>query len=334
MKKSLLVLALFGAYGASAMAQTSITIYGSFDGGVRNLTNVNAAGDNRLTMGSTGTSMSNRLGFKGIEDLGGGLNAHFTLESGFNTGTGSLDVANTLFNRNAAVGLGGEWGSLDFGRQYTVAFKTIAAFEPFSYRFPLITYAVPASAGTRYNNDMQYTGTFGPMTIRAEHAFGEQPGSNANASTNSLGAVYASGPVSLGGSYTKRKPAVGATFFDNTHYTVGGAFTTGPWRASVGYVKEKQETATVDTKNRYAWVGVNYNLTPAVALNGAYYENKNDTAGTEGKRKLYILSAYYALSKRTSLYAETDYTKYTGNAVASPSQTNQTGISVGVNHLF
>ncbi len=77
----------------------SAAIYGSFDGGVRRLSNVNAAGDDRVTVGSTGTSMSNRIGFRGMEDLGGGYNAHFTLESGFNTGTGALDAANTLFNR-------------------------------------------------------------------------------------------------------------------------------------------------------------------------------------------------------------------------------------------
>lgn len=334
MKKSLLVLALFGAYGTTAMAQSAITIYGSFDGGVRNLTNVNAAGDNRLTMGSTGTSMSNRLGFKGVEDLGGGLNARFTLETGFNTGTGALDAANTIFNRNAAVGIGGSLGSVDFGRQYTVAFKTIAAYEPFNYRFPLITYAVPASAGVRYNNDIQYTGTFGPATIRAEYALGEQAGSAANASAQSIGAVYASGPLSLGGAYTKRKPAVGTTFLDNTHYTVGGAYTAGSLRASIGYANDKQETATVDTKNKYAWLGLNYAVSPVVSLNGAYYQNKNTTAGADGKRDIIIVAAYYALSKRTSLYAEADRTKYTGNAVPSAAQTSQTGISAGVNHLF
>mgnify|MGYP005805723351 CR=1 FL=1 len=93
MKKSLLALAVLGAFAGAAQAQSAVTIYGSFDGGVRNLTNVNAAGDNRLTMGSNGTYNSNRIGFKGVEDLGGGLNAHFVLETGFNTGTGALDNA-------------------------------------------------------------------------------------------------------------------------------------------------------------------------------------------------------------------------------------------------
>jgi predicted porin len=333
MKKTLLALALLGTFGY-ASAQSAVTVYGSFDAGVRNLTNVDAAGNSRLTMGSTGTSMSNRLGFKGVEDLGGGYNAHFTLESGFNSGTGALDAANTLFNRTAAVGLGGSFGTLDLGRQYTVAFKTIAVYEAFSYRFPTLTYAVPASAGVRYNNDIQYIGNFGPVTVRAEYAPGEQAGTNSGGSAKAIGASYSSGPIAFGGAYTERKPLVGGAFRDNKHFTVGGAYTAGSLRAALGYADEKQETGTVDTTSKYAWGGLNYAISPAVSVSGAYYQNKTEAAGVSGKRDLYILAGYYSLSKRTSLYAEVDRTKFRGSLVASPAQTSQTGVSVGVNHLF
>lgn len=333
MKNTLLAVALMGIFG-SASAQSAITIYGSIDGGIRNLTNVDAAGGDRLSMGSTGTSMSNRLGFKGVEDLGGGYNAHFTLESGFNSGTGALDAANTLFNRTAIVGLGGAFGSLDLGRQYTVAFKTIGLYEPLSYRFPLITYTVPASAGIRFNNDIQYIGTFGPLTVRAEYALGEQAGSTSNASSKAIGASYSSGAIAIGGAYTQRKPLVGTTFRDNKHFTIGGAYTAGNLRASVGYVDEEQETATVDSTSKYAWGGLTYAFSPIVTVGAAYYQNKTEAAGASGKRDLVILTSYYALSKRTSLYAELDRTKYRGSLVASPAQTSQTGVSVGVNHIF
>jgi predicted porin len=113
-----------GAFAGVAQAQTSVTIYGSFDAGIRNQRDIDATGHSR----TTGTYNSNSLGFKGVEDLGGGLNAHFTLESGFNSGTGELNnTQNKLFQRSAFVGLGGQWGSLDLGRQYTVAFKTVGA---------------------------------------------------------------------------------------------------------------------------------------------------------------------------------------------------------------
>jgi len=333
MKKSLLALAVLGAFAGVAQAQTSVTIYGSFDGGIRNLSNVNAAGDDRLTMGSNGTYNSNRIGFKGVEDLGGGLNAHFTLETGFNTGTGALDAANTLFNRTAAVGLGGAWGSLDFGRQYTVAFKTIASYDPFSYKYPGIASAVPATAGTRYNNDIQYIGTFGPITARAEYALGETAGSTSTNASKAIGASYNEGPLSIGAAYTQRDVAT----FDNDHYTLGAGYKFGPARVTLGYAQQKQEVAgtTTDNKTRWAWGGINYAITPAVELTYAFYQTKNSGAATfVGKKDLHMLAATYALSKRTNLYAGFDTAKLRDNLRVAAPQDRQTGISLGVNHLF
>jgi len=198
MKKSLITLAVLGAFAGVAQAQAPasvVTLYGSFDGGIRRTSNVNANGDSNLTMGSNGTYNSNRLGFKGTEDLGGGNNAHFNLEIGFNTGTGTTDnAANTLFNRAANVGIGGAWGSIDLGRQYTVAFKTVGTYDPFNYKYTGIIPAVGATAGVRNNNDVQYTGTFGAITARAEWALGEVAGSNSSGSTKAVGVGYSAGP--------------------------------------------------------------------------------------------------------------------------------------------
>ncbi len=137
MKKSLLALAVLGTIAGVASAQTSITIYGTIDAGVRHQSNFGpgaADTDSRLSMSSGGTYNQNRLGFKGVEDLGGGLNAHFNLEMGWNSGTGAGDAAG-LFQRTASVGLGGAWGSLDLGRQYSVNFKTIGLYDPFVYKY-------------------------------------------------------------------------------------------------------------------------------------------------------------------------------------------------------
>src|SRR4051812_11868678 len=130
MKKSLLALAVLGAFAGAAHAQTSVTLYGSVDGGIRNKSNMNAAGDSQFAFGS-GVYYSNRWGVKGTEDLGGGLNGHFTLEGGYNTGTGAQNTAGFLFDRSSFVGVGGSWGSLDLGLQYSLAFKTVGKFDPF-----------------------------------------------------------------------------------------------------------------------------------------------------------------------------------------------------------
>lgn len=372
MKKSLLALAVLGAFAGVAQAQTSVTIYGSFDAGVRNQRDVDAAGHSRTTMSSNGTYNSNRLGFKGVEDLGGGLNAHFTLESGFNSGTGELNnTQNRLFQRSAFVGLGGQWGSLDLGRQYTVAFKTVGAYDPFNYKFTGIIPLTQASvsAGTRTDNDIQYTGTFGPITARAEYALGERAGGGSGNALAAVGGTYANGPLSFGAAYTKRNPNVataaqttaGVTNFqDNKHFTVGGAFTFGPGRVAAGYASEKQDLANgSDANQKNAWIGGSYDITPALGLTAAYYHTKVDAGalGTtntrDGKRGLFVIGATYALSKRTNFYADIDYAKYKDGLVtpltaanrntalltqssltSAPGQDSMVGFSVGINHLF
>jgi predicted porin len=347
MKKSLLALAVLGAFAGVAQAQTSVTIYGSFDAGVRNQQDQNANGNSRTTMNSAGTYNSNRLGFKGVEDLGGGLNAHFTLETGFLSGSGSNADTTRFFNRSAFVGLGGNWGSLDLGRQYTVAFKTVGAYDPFNYKFTGIipTSQASISAGTRNDNDIQYTGTFGPLTARAEYALGENIGGGSTGSAAAVGATFATGPFSVGAAYTKRSPNVlNATGVaapvgtaasqgqDNKHWTVGGAATFGPGRVAIGYANEKQDRfGGAETTQKNAWVGGSYDITPALGLTAAYYHTKADGFGAaangNGKRGLFIVGTTYALSKRTNFYADIDYAKYKNDLVGASGATSGAAIA-------
>jgi predicted porin len=338
MKKSLLALAVLGAFAGAAQAQSSVQIYGSFDGGVRHVTDVDAAGNNQLTMGSTGTYNSNRIGFKGVEDLGGGLNAHFNLETGFNTGTGRLNnTDNRLFERTASVGLGGAWGNLDFGRQYTVAFRTVSVYDPFNYKYTGIASAIAATAGTRADNNIQYYGTFGAVTARAEYALGESTAGVSTGAKQAVGATFVTGPLSLGAAYTQRNDLTGVGL-DNQHWTVGGAYSFGPARVAVGYQTDDQDvTGVADTQTERAWVGGSFAITPAVELTAAYYRTEVDAAATaDGKKDLYMIGATYALSKRTNFYAEADFAKLDGSQrlTAAPNQDSQRGISVGINHLF
>jgi predicted porin len=337
LRRHLLTVAVLGTLAHGAQAQSSVTVYGSFDGGLRHLTNVNAAGESRLSVNSKGTYKSNHLGFRGTEDLGGGMNAHFVLESGFETGTGALDnTTGILFRRQAYVGIGSTWGALDIGRQYTVAFRVAGTYEPFEYKYTDIVPVAGAATGARFNNDIQYTGKFGPVTVRAEYALGENAGSVSNGSAQGLGMVYAAGPVVLGGAYTKRKLNIATAapvFGDNANWTLGGGYRFGPMRVTVGYINEEQETTAVDRTTKNAWAGLQYDMTSQIELTGAFYQTKTSAGGLPGKRNLAMLGSTYALSKRTNLYAEIDRSKLSGLAISN-GQTSQTGISVGMNHYF
>ncbi len=350
MKKTIFALSMLGAVSGLAHAQSGVTVYGTFDGGLRNLTNTTAAGDGKLTVGSNGLYLANRLGFTGTEDLGGGNNAKFVLETGFNPGTGGLDNANgVLFNRSAWVGLNGKWGSLSAGRQYTVAFQAAKDYEPFTYRYislipvgggagttlPAAAVAAglgaSATSGPRLNNDIQYSGTFGAMTVMAEFAAGEQAGSSGKGSAQAVGMKYSDGPLNVGAAYTQKKTIAG---FDNQSHTVGGGYKFGPLSAKLGYAQERQASLAAGTyRNKVSWAGLVYPLTPQIELIGAWYNTRYSNQ-TSGKRDLFIASATYALSKRTRLYAEIDRNKYSGALLPATRQGGQTGVSAGMNHAF
>lgn len=355
MKKTFLALAVGSAFAGPVHAQSNVSVTGSVDGGLRYISN---DGDDRVTVGSNGTSYNNRLVFRGTESLGGGLSARFHLEAGFNLGTGTLDNnVGQLFQRTATVGLAGKWGALDVGRQFSVAFKVAAPLSPFGSNYTGITplaIAVPgsqtlgtptattpaANAGVgRFNNDIQYTGTFGAWTARAEYAAGEQAGSHSDGAAGALGLSYANGPVLLGAVYTRHKPnmrtSANPSFQDRDHWLAGAAYKIGDARFTAAYVDDTVSTdAAGERHTRWTWGGVQYALTPATTVTGAYYHTRISGGGLpDGKRGMFMAAAHYALSKRTNLYLEVDLTRHRG-ALLSAGKDNTKAASVGINHLF
>src|SRR5471032_1075549 len=98
----------------AAHAQSSVTLYGILDAGI---TYVSNAGGSHQFKFDDGISYGNRIGFKGVEDLGGGLQALFVLESGFHLGNGQLAFGGAEFGRQAYVGLKNDWGTVSLGNQ-------------------------------------------------------------------------------------------------------------------------------------------------------------------------------------------------------------------------
>jgi predicted porin len=329
MKIRLLQILVGAIFVGQASAQSNITMFGMIDGGVRRVTNVNAAGDDRLTVGSNGTHNLNRIGFRGVEDLGG-MDVHFVLETGFNSGTGTLDnTANRLFQRNAYVGVTGQWGSIDVGRQTTNAFQTIVGYDPLSYKYSGFNLAIGAIGGLRNDNNIKYTKVIGPVTARVEYSPGEVAGSTRTNSAASASAGYKNNALYVGAVYTRRNVAG----FDNDSWSIGGAHQFGAARISAGYAHQEQDAAVSSQKTRWAWTGLNYAISPVVEITAAYYQAKL-TGLTRGEKSMAILAATYALSKRTVLYVDYDITENKGVQAASPAQQRQHGTSIGVNHTF
>jgi predicted porin len=390
-KKKLFALATMGAFASIAHAQSGITIYGAYDGGLRDVRNADAAGDSRLTIDSNGTYYANRLGFKGVEDLGDGLNAHFILESGFNTGTGALDSSTptgtgALFNRDAIVGLAGDWGNVDIGHQFSISFRTLGLYDPFfnrvGFTYTGIAPLAPASAGdnpastfggTRFNNDVQYTGKIGDVTARVEWSAGEVAGAGSTNSAEAAGFGYTHGPLTIGGAYTRKNLAstagsatvaaaanANSRTYDDTAWTLGAAYVIGGLRIAGGYNDESLNGALNPplvagsvgivltpspggSSQKIGWFGASYDISPFLNLTGAVYETRIAGAATttipaDGKKDLFMTGLIYALSKSTNLYAEMDYTKLRGNQIlgigTATHQNNVLGISIGVAEMF
>jgi predicted porin len=348
LRRSLTALTLLGLSGGAVHAQSSVTLYGSLDGGLRNLVNGTKSGGAALSMASNGVYNSNRWGFEGKEDIGGGYYVRFNLEAGYVLSTGANNnTSNQLFQRTSTVGFGGPFGQIDMGRQFTLQHYLIKDFEPFDFHYLSITESTAVSGGNtgRDDNDINYRGVFGPWVIRGEYALGGVPGSAAHGSTLAGGVNYRTQLFKLGAGYTHKSNPLSATssqYFSNDQYTAGGTVTVGPVDVMAGYSLNLQDVpASVHsmTRNQYLWGGVRFQMTPFFNVTAAYYDNKNKTNGVDGRKDVAILGVSYLLSKRTELYADIDYTHFTGvyvtNATLNPSQhEKQTGVSFGINHWF
>ncbi|WP_254067457.1 porin [Burkholderia sp. L27(2015)] len=344
---TLSVLAVLGLCTGAAHAQSSVTLYGSLDGGLRNLVNGTKAGGAALTMASNGVFESNRWGLQGVEDLGDGLKAVFNLESGYVLSTGANNnTTNIEFQRRATVGLAGAWGRVDVGHQFTLQHYLIDDFEPFNFKYLSITEATALTDGNtgRDDNDIYYTGNFGPMILRAELALGGNAGSVNDGSTRAVGFNYRTPTLKFGVGYThKANQLVTGTgpFYGDDQYTAGGTYTLGPVTVLGGWVNNIQTAPNSfsSVRNQYLWGGARYQVNPFTQIVAAYYDNANVTSGVSGRKDVAILSVTYALSKQTTLYTDVDYTKFKGgeitNVVLNPStRPSQTGVSVGINHFF
>jgi predicted porin len=137
MKKSLVVLAALAACGA-ASAQSTVTLFGVVDAAVRNVSNKSesatvfgpsfSAKASRTELANSGLS-SSRLGFRGVEDLGGGLAAGFWLEAPITNDDGATGVSS--FTRRSTVSLSGAFGEFRIGRDKTATVYTEEQYDPF-----------------------------------------------------------------------------------------------------------------------------------------------------------------------------------------------------------
>lgn len=325
MQMKSLVLAVASCLCAgSALAQSSVTVQGLMDLSVGS---VKMSGDKASTAAITPGGMTTSwFGFKGVEDLGGGLKAEFALTAFLRPDTGESGRfgGDTLFSRDANVALSGSFGRVSLGRDLAPSFLPVVIFNPFGDSFdvsPLVlhwyvpsggfasrTWANSAAGDSGWSNEIIYsTPNFDGFSANMHYQFGEKAGDTGTRNIG-LNALYFNGPLALSAFYQKvqvSNPLGGSAIVDATSTPVN--------------------FASINNQTAY-FVGASYDLT-AAKLYATYTSSKNDTAaGKQMDDKIYSLGAKipagggdillaYANTKRNgTLTANTEYKRDTLSA--------------------
>jgi len=350
MKKSLVALALFGAFAGVAHAQSSVVIYGTVDAGVGKLTDNSAIVTKRD---------NNKLGFRGTEDLGNGLKALFQLEIRYESDTGTIENtsgANSrpLFQGQSRVGLQGDFGTVRLGRGLTSFQETSTAFEPWSGMptpagfqtdiqvagYTSDPLSAPGNSRNRFSNAVffnspviygfQLNTSIAAKEANNNVAIAAVAPSAANPSGNNAlpaNVVPASNPYSISATYTNGQFAGYGAYERNgvqaTLWSVGASFEVQPGLKLMGsYQKQDDSEFKVINTDTKAWlVGMNYDV-GAGKVRAGYGQKTPD--GID-KTKQASLGYDYNLSKRTYLYADVSNRK---------AATSITYYGLGVHHNF
>ncbi|MCW2311882.1 porin [Rhodoferax antarcticus] len=371
MKKSLIALAVLAASGAS-FAQSSVTLYGvadlwlgssklsgSFDGDSASL---------RTTALNSGGVATSRFGFKGSEDLGGGLKANFQLEQGINLDTGAQQAPGSAFSRQSWVGLSGGFGEVQLGKVWTSYDDARSSANDTFNANIASSFSTWLAYEDRTNNSIKYiTPNFGGFSGSFTYSLGEDKTADNSASDiMSLGAQYAAGPLMVNFAHQSQKQKganakfsavpgfIAGLVFDGqtigadilaevspnvdgktTYNLINGSYDLGMVKLVAGYNQVKQSLDEVDgsAKAKEYNLGFEAPLAANLKVGAGYSQSKVEVDGFDAfKTTGYSAAVLYSLSKRTTLYGALTQTKLKSDD--STFSVKSQLYAVGVNHSF
>lgn len=357
-------IALIGALAAgSALAQNSVTVYGIVDTGVVYTTNANAAGNSVFKMPGLTGSFPSRLGFRGSEDLGGGLEAIFVLEAGFAPDTGAMGQGNRLFGRQSLVGLkSNSWGTVSLGRQVNMTYISTLKTDVMGPNIFAIGSIDGYLPNARSDNSIGYLGNFSNFTVGATYSFGRDASSAGGpAATNCGGEVAGNSKAcrqvtallgydnkSFGVTtsydilYGNTGASGGMTSSDNTdqRVTLNGYVMLGDTKIGAGVIDRRTRAAgAVNTNSDLFYLGTSIPLSVALVLDAQVA--RLNVKSSPNDVTLFVGRLTYNLSKRTALYTSLGYQKNGGTSAVAidaggtvgPGK-NQLGVMSGIRHTF
>lgn len=323
------------AVAAPAMAQSSVTVFGVIDLAARSVDN----GSSQKQLAKDGLN-SSRLGFRGVEDLGGGLKANFWIEGALDADTGN--ATGQTWQRRSTIGLQGGFGEVRFGRQKNPTGLNWEQLDPFgdtgmgsSSRLQQSSGLIPANGAyqsfSRSSNSISYdtptgAGFFGAALVAAgEGALGNKyVGGRVGYRAGPLFAVLAYGQTEVTSAIDAKMTNFGAT------YDFGVVKLFGMYNTT--------EVGAAEQKNYLGGISAPFG---PLTMRASY--QKMDGEGTIGNRsaKHATVGGDYALSRRTAVYANyskisnsgpANFTVATGSTLVPG--TGSSGYEVGLRHSF
>ncbi len=355
---STIALACIACAAGAAHAQSNVTIYGIADAAIVG----ERGGVAPMTKITSGAGAASRIGFKGDEALGDDMSAFFTLETGAKIDTGELDATNTIFNRQAFVGLRGHFGAVALGRQYTPWHSMLAGVvDPFNTGYAGTSKNLFPDFGSnvRTSNTITYASpTVSGVDAQLAYSAGEQ--SEIAAGRQYGGAIgYASGPLTLRVAYNaKNSDVVGTATAAAVNHDIGrntligGNYKLDQVTFSAGYGIDKGYNSaplgnsnnnyggvkpTASTDGRDILLGLSALVGPGKLMFSVMHKDDrthfNQDASSIGIGYLYLLS------KRTGLYAAYAHIRNqngAGYTVANNTETGSgnTGYNLGIRQTF
>ena len=315
---------------SQAQAQATVTIYGIADAGL--VRESGGPGGNVTALGG-GVASGSRLGFRGKENLGGGLSADFLLENGFNADTGSLGQGGLLFGRQMYVGLSGNMGAVRMGRQYSpyyLALRDIA--DPFGAGLAGRAGNIMAT-NTRVNNMINYVSPkFGGFFADIAYGLGEVVGDSEK--SRALGAAigYEQGPAKIKLAHHQLNNATATDRTKNTLLAARYKFSLA--EGSIAYAINKGSGAA-DSRDVILGVSVPFGTSRVLAS----YIRHDDKTGPNRDASQWSVGYFYGLSKRTDLYLAFARIKNDNGAEFKVGNATDTGsgnkaFNLGVRHTF
>ncbi len=338
MRTPLLVGAALASLAAPALAQSTVTVFGIVDVGAQRLKN----GDKSVTLQSIDGLQTSRLGFRGSEDLGGGLSASFHLEGALSPDDGTAGGFN--FRRRSTVSLAGKaLGELRLGRDYTPTFWSISNFSPFGtngvgsagnmvYGFDGLSST--ASTIVRANNSVGYflPGGLGGVYGQAMVAFGE----GAPGKYQGLRVGFANEALDVAVATSKTENNAAGDKFRTSN--IGASYKIGPAKLMGLWLTSKQTTRQQDNWLLGATVTLDLGELRASVIR-SHYTNSANAADYHATQL--ALGYVYHLSKRSALYASASRignssgAKFVipGGPALGTGQSSK-GIEAGIRHVF